>query len=73
MGRLREADACPLELHLLLCRRCRRRMARTDDFIRAARSAMRRLKNQPGAFTRRFSRLLARVRFLDPKPHPDGW
>ncbi len=73
MGRLREAEMCPLELHLLLCRRCRRRLARTDDFIRAARSAMLRMKDEPGVFTRRLARLLSRVRFLEPGRHSDGW
>jgi len=39
MGKLSEADAEPLEEHLLFCQRCCERVAFLDNFVKSMRSA----------------------------------
>lgn len=39
LGRLADADAAPVEEHLLVCAECRDRLAEWDEYVRAMRSA----------------------------------
>jgi anti-sigma factor ChrR (cupin superfamily) len=41
MDKLSEAEAVPVEEHLLVCQGCRERLALLDDFVRSIRSAAR--------------------------------
>jgi anti-sigma factor RsiW len=43
MGRLAEAEAAPIEEHLLVCPLCQDRFAEWDTYIRSMQSAMRRI------------------------------
>ncbi len=43
MGRLAEAEAAPLEEHLLVCPECQDRLAGWDEYIAAMRAAMEKL------------------------------
>ena len=40
MDRLAEADAAPVEEHLLVCEGCRERLAEWDEYVAAMRTAM---------------------------------
>lgn len=40
MDRLTEAEAAPVEEHLLVCEGCRERLAEWDEYVRAMRAAM---------------------------------
>jgi anti-sigma factor RsiW len=42
LGRLAEAQAAPVEEHLLVCEECRVRLAEWDGYTRVMREAMRR-------------------------------
>jgi hypothetical protein len=41
LDRLPEADAAPVEEHLLVCEVCQERLAKWDEFVRAMRGALR--------------------------------
>lgn len=40
LGRLTEADAAPVEEHLLVCEECRVRLAGWDEYVGAIRAAL---------------------------------
>jgi anti-sigma factor RsiW len=47
LGRLAQAQAAPVEEHLLVCETCRARLAEWDGYTRAMREAMRRAAVNP--------------------------
>jgi anti-sigma factor RsiW len=48
LGRLPEADAAPVEEHLLVCAFCQERLQLTDEFIAALREAVAGRKRRAG-------------------------
>lgn len=61
MGKLGESAAAVVEEHLFVCAYCRSRLKRIDEFVRACRVAMLRLKHEPEMYSERFYRLLRRL------------